>query len=130
MTLDTSLEKVKVYASWFEYNKPIYKTLSEAYDEVESGRAVIITEDTIYLKVKKKKFRTRILERDNYICYFCGEPGDTLEHLQPVSKGGKNTEDNCVCACARCNNEKGDMSERQYNKYLYDLYKKYKKRVN
>jgi HNH endonuclease len=73
----------------------------------------------IYFKYPTKydKLRGIILERDDYKCYFCGEYGGTVEHLQPVSRGGLNTPKNCVCACLECNNEKGDMTLSEYEKF-------------
>jgi 5-methylcytosine-specific restriction enzyme A len=44
------------------------------------------------------------------ICHFCGEkfsPEDlTMDHLVPVSRGGKSTRGNIVVCCKECNNEK------------------------
>jgi 5-methylcytosine-specific restriction endonuclease McrA len=65
-----------------------------------------------------QNFRDKILERDNYICFYCDEPGDTVDHLTPTSRGGKlYSLDNCVCACLKCNREKGD---RLLSEYLND----------
>lgn len=41
-------------------------------------------------------------------CHYCGEPGGTIDHVVPVSQGGRTTEDNCVPACSPCNNFRGD----------------------
>ena len=50
--------------------------------------------------------------RDRYICAYCGEEFHesklTRDHIIPVSKGGKNTWMNVVCACKHCNNKKDD----------------------
>jgi 5-methylcytosine-specific restriction endonuclease McrA len=44
------------------------------------------------------------------ICYFCGKkfPRDelTMDHLVPVSRGGKSTKSNIVVSCKNCNSEK------------------------
>jgi 5-methylcytosine-specific restriction enzyme A len=44
------------------------------------------------------------------ICHFCGEkfsPEDlTMDHLVPVSRGGKSTRGNIVVCCKECNNNK------------------------
>ena len=39
-------------------------------------------------RVKKafKKLRLEILHRDNYVCYYCGNDADTVDHLIPVKK--------------------------------------------
>ena len=49
--------------------------------------------------------------RDRNTCMYCGNrfnDGDlTRDHVQPVSKGGRDTWDNVVAACKRCNHFKG-----------------------
>lgn len=59
--------------------------------------------------------RERILERDNYTCQVCGnsifeEPNLLLEvdHIIPISKGGKTEEDNLRTLCWRCNRSKSN----------------------
>ena len=48
------------------------------------------------------------------MCYYCGKPMSqnsvTRDHLQPRSKGGRNTKGNIVEACQNCNVEKGCLS--------------------
>lgn len=48
----------------------------------------------------------KTLEHFNYKCSYCGKDYEVLEHYIPVSKGGGTTKDNCVPACASCNNLK------------------------
>lgn len=47
----------------------------------------------------------------NGLCYHCGQKFSkellTMDHLVPVSRGGKSTKSNCVVACKECNNKKG-----------------------
>lgn len=44
------------------------------------------------------------------ICHYCQrqfKPGElTMDHVIPVSRGGKSTKKNCVPACKECNNTK------------------------
>ncbi|MCK5076341.1 MAG: HNH endonuclease [Calditrichia bacterium] len=44
------------------------------------------------------------------ICHFCGEkfpPKElTMDHLVPLSRGGKSTRGNIVPCCKQCNNDK------------------------
>ena len=46
-------------------------------------------------------------------CYHCGEKFAkevlTLDHVIPLSRGGKSTKNNCVPACKPCNAEKGHL---------------------
>lgn len=59
--------------------------------------------------------RRKILERDNYTCRYCGnsvykEPNLLLEvdHIIPVSKGGKTVVDNLQTLCWKCNKQKSN----------------------
>lgn len=44
------------------------------------------------------------------ICYYCNgkfvAKELTMDHVIPISRGGKSTKKNCVPACKQCNNEK------------------------
>jgi 5-methylcytosine-specific restriction endonuclease McrA len=63
------------------------------------------------------KVRERILARDNYTCQICGlsrkdEPHLALhvDHIVPVSKGGKTIDNNLQCLCWQCNLKKSDKT--------------------
>lgn len=47
-----------------------------------------------------------VLRRDQQRCGYCGERGNTIDHLLPQSRGGRNTWLNTVCACQSCNHRK------------------------
>jgi 5-methylcytosine-specific restriction endonuclease McrA len=49
-----------------------------------------------------------VLRRDSWRCAYCSKPANTVDHVQPKSKGGKDTWENLVACCLRCNNAKGD----------------------
>lgn len=51
-----------------------------------------------------------VLRRDGHTCAYCGSPADTVDHLLPQSRGGKNTWLNTVAACTRCNNHKANRT--------------------
>lgn len=40
-------------------------------------------------------------------CWMCGDEGDTLDHVKPISKGGGHILCNLRPACADCNGKKG-----------------------
>lgn len=65
--------------------------------------------------------RENIYKRDNYECVYCGCSNIktlTLDHVIPQSKGGKNTFENVVTACRKCNGEKADLSLEEYGKEI------------
>nr|WP_246369924.1 HNH endonuclease [Saccharibacillus deserti] len=75
---------------------------------VREHAAVLVNRFTIRRLYTNRTFRRYILERDRYTCHFCGEYGDTIDHLLPRAKGGHTTPLNCVCACMLCNQNKAD----------------------
>ena len=61
--------------------------------------------------------RTNIAWRDNNQCQYCGNyfPFDklTMDHVLPKSRGGKNTWENLVAACMKCNQKKGSRTPQE-----------------
>ncbi|MBP5466276.1 MAG: HNH endonuclease [Clostridia bacterium] len=51
--------------------------------------------------------RFSIYKRDGYRCQHCGRSGRfvdlEIDHIIPISKGGKSTYDNLQTLCQRCN---------------------------
>ncbi|OBZ13098.1 hypothetical protein A7975_09410 [Bacillus sp. FJAT-26390] len=83
---------------------------------VKEHAAVIVNRHTIRRLFSNKDFRRYILERDNHTCYFCGQFGDTIDHMLPRAKGGHTTPVNCVCACNACNQSKADQDIESFMK--------------
>jgi len=56
--------------------------------------------------------RIKVFERDEYKCYNCEKQltrfTATLDHIQPVSKGGDNSFENLRTACLHCNSRRGN----------------------
>lgn len=56
--------------------------------------------------------RGNIYIRDRNRCQYCGRKFSTselsLDHVIPISRGGKSTWENVVCACLSCNVRKGN----------------------
>jgi 5-methylcytosine-specific restriction endonuclease McrA len=70
---------------------------------------------SMYVRVPFKKIilsRKNILRRDGHRCQYCGRSdlSLTIDHVQPLSRGGEDTWENLVCACVQCNNRKGDRT--------------------
>ena len=53
------------------------------------------------------KIKQRILRRDGFICQYCGQEADTVDHVVPRRLGGNDVDDNLVASCRKCNLSKG-----------------------
>lgn len=63
--------------------------------------------------------KRNIIIRDNNQCAYCGTSKNlTVDHIVPVSRGGKTTFENCVAACQPCNNTKNDRTPNEAKMYL------------
>ena len=70
---------------------------------------------SIFDRLPKKdvKFtRQNVFERDEYTCQYCGKNFEgrdlNLDHVIPRDKGGKNSWENIVTSCIRCNTRKAN----------------------
>ncbi|MEO0896339.1 MAG: HNH endonuclease [Bacteroidota bacterium] len=55
--------------------------------------------------------RHNIFKRDRNRCVYCGSRESlTIDHVVPKSCGGRDTWDNLVTACQKCNAKKGSMT--------------------
>jgi len=54
--------------------------------------------------------RRGVLRRDDHRCAYCGRAANTIDHVQPRSRGGRDSWYNLVACCLRCNNIKSDRT--------------------
>jgi 5-methylcytosine-specific restriction protein A len=92
----------------------------------------IITEEDI----KKEKEKARHLRRSAWwtkktaegVCYYCnrevGSSNLTMDHILPLSRGGKSKKGNIVPACKECNNKKRYLLPIEWQEYLVSLSKR------
>lgn len=63
--------------------------------------------------------RQRVFKRDEYQCVYCGSQKElTIDHVQPRSRGGRNTWTNLVTCCSKCNHKKGNKTPEEANMKL------------
>ena len=84
-------------------------------------------QDAIYLdqlcpKNNIKNWRDSLNKLTYNKCIYCGEPSESLDHLNPQSKGGKTITSNCVPCCLKCNGKKSDHNVLSWyrNQEFYD----------
>lgn len=112
----------------FEYVSPqgrSFKQYIYSLDNIGVGKIIHYMQDKVTGKEFNKKqrslmtdkLRKEILERDNYTCKKCGnstydEKNLLLEvdHIIPVSKGGKTVPENLQTLCWKCNRSKGNKT--------------------
>ncbi len=74
------------------------------------------------MREARRRARFRLYARDGFACVYCLEPFDvrelSIDHKQPVSRGGTDEESNLVAACRRCNRAKGTMT---YDEFMLIL---------
>lgn len=89
-----------------EFNQDFYYDLVLVFDEMER-----IQNDRDPQRSPSPSLKRKIIERDGYICRYCGKPtGNMLQidHIEPHSRGGYTEYDNLVVACYYCNARKRD----------------------
>lgn len=64
-------------------------------------------------KRMNKQLRDQIAKRDNYTCQICGKympdgVGLHIDHILPISKGGKSVPSNLQVLCSKCYGKKSD----------------------
>jgi len=70
-------------------------------------------------KVPFSKRNVRV--RDGFACMYCGASDKIrleIDHIIPVSRGGKSTFENCVASCKACNHKKSNRTPTEAKMYL------------
>ncbi|MGA7144259.1 MAG: HNH endonuclease [Desulfobacterales bacterium] len=59
------------------------------------------------------------------ICHYCLRPTPpkelTMDHIIPISRGGRSTKGNVVAACKECNNAKKHLLPMEWEQYLKNV---------
>ncbi|MDR2320857.1 HNH endonuclease [Microbacterium sp. NPDC089698] len=70
-----------------------------------------------YVRMPRARYapvtRRGVLRRDGNRCGYCGKSASTIDHVLPRSRGGKNSWENLVACCLRCNNVKSDRTPQE-----------------
>ncbi|GAB3290530.1 HNH endonuclease [Pseudoclavibacter sp. RFBJ3] len=77
----------------------------------ERPRVILLTR---YVRVPMARMqpvsRKGVLRRDANRCGYCDGFANTIDHILPRSRGGRDSWENLVACCLRCNNVKGDKT--------------------
>ncbi|WP_378145399.1 HNH endonuclease [Cnuibacter sp. UC19_7] len=80
-------------------------------DDFDRPAVILLTR---YVRVPLNRMmpvtRRGVLRRDGQRCAYCGASASTIDHVHPRSRGGKDSWENLVACCLRCNNIKGNRT--------------------
>ncbi len=92
-------------------------------------------ETSVEEHIRKEKEKARRLRKTQWwlariekgVCYYChrkvGRENLTMDHIVPLSRGGKSKKGNVVPACKECNNKKKYMLPVEWEEYMRQLSK-------
>ena len=84
-------------------------------------------------EIRREKGKARRLRNTHWwdkktqkgVCYYCrhkvGRENLTMDHVVPLSRGGKSKKGNIVPACKECNNKKKYLLPVEWGEYLNSL---------
>lgn len=101
------------------------------------GNATMATYEYIVSEqqIKKEKEKAKRLRKTQWwlarvgkgICHYCGRKVGrenlTMDHIVPLTRGGKTRKGNVVPACKECNNKKKNMLPIEWKEYMQSLTK-------
>ena len=88
--------------------------------------SVIALKNFISPKSNPNFTRFNVFLRDKFKCQYCGKLNEslTIDHVIPKNKGGKDSWENLVSACNRCNLNKGNYFLKDTNMHLLNIPRK------
>lgn len=92
-----------------------FDDLLEWKDRLEPGTLEIKEFAALQRRLMTASVRERIMRRDNFTCRVCGKympdkVGIHIDHIVPVSKGGRTEDSNLRVTCSVCNLRKGNKT--------------------
>ena len=84
-------------------------------------------------RIRAEKHKARVLRKSRWwqrktaagVCWYCGRKvgaGElTMDHVVPLSRGGRSTKDNLVPACKKCNIKKKNALPVEWQEYMERL---------
>ena len=112
---DNIINFAKKYAKLIPLKKVIVERVSFDISSMSSGKKLHGVE---YQNgnLKDIKLREFIFKKNNYKCVYCGNKEEEIEYIIPRSKGGTNSVFNLTLSCRKCNENKGNLSLKEFGK--------------
>jgi 5-methylcytosine-specific restriction endonuclease McrA len=96
-------------------------SMNGGFQELSGERSEFVTSSIVMIRGRHRiplghahvgLTKHRLFVRDRHVCAYCGghfaEADLTVEHIVPVSRGGRHEWTNVVTACRSCNTRKGN----------------------
>ncbi len=91
-----------------------------AWDAFSQDDALLSQERNRARDLRQTQWWKRELARG--VCHYCGRktpPAElTMDHVVPISRGGKSVKGNVVPCCKECNNNKKSLLPMEWDQYL------------
>lgn len=72
--------------------------------------------------IRRRRIKKELITENGKKCGYCfrlqNKKDLTLDHIQPLCKGGTDTKDNMILACKECNEVKGSMDIDEWINHL------------
>ncbi len=102
-----------------EEDVPMVRTPSQS---IVIPEVILLAAFNGFIRHEIRFSRSNIFTRDKHQCQYCGAVPDksdlTLDHIMPRSRGGVDSWENLVLACARCNVKKSNRTPEEANMRL------------
>lgn len=121
------------FVNFTEHNTETAKRRAEATirQKLSRGRRSAVTEmsqDSVTGCERDnipRPFRRDVMKRDDFRCAYCGKQSDSqreatrkallsIDHIIPMTRGGKTIMSNLICCCKLCNNEKNNRTPEEW----------------
>jgi len=88
------------------------RTAAERIEREKQAKRHYIRKRRTEFASKQADLMLALIERDGYQCKNCDSQDDlSIDHIIPLSKGGRDELDNLQILCQSCNSSKGDRYE-------------------
>lgn len=108
--------KVEVFEGSYSYSYAVIKKRYDALVAIDFACTLQQYHSKNQRSLCTRAVREKIMKRDDYTCQICGkympdEVGLQVDHIVPVSRGGKTIPSNLRVLCSKCNGSKSNKLE-------------------